>query len=399
MLVNNMDQVFKIFFEGMSVLRVKRKKSDPDHIQLSKSNKPGNMDHIEQNLSELERRGIVHTRVRNDTGVKQFHAGMIFEYLKQNLILEQNQCLLILTNADLYPKEGWTFVFGMTKQSQRICIQSYARHHPNFAQHTDQPTRMFDNKVAKLVQYRAIKTACHELCHVLSMRHCQQYECLMNGSSQLDEADQKPFALCPVCLRKLSYYLDFEGQELQRYKNLREVVKIMNHKDPNQCYKREIALFTSLISALQEVARQTTVPLPRSSMSCHQSDKEGGTQEMMKRMDRKMQAIQQAHWEAQQQLSDGFSSGQLTHQPLSSARTRPGGLDACSSEISLWELQQYKAKGRHANGQNGDRDEKSNLVQKMCQYICCCFSCLQRPDETKNEYQHEQLVQMVSSQE
>ena len=38
-------------------------------------------------------------------------------------------------------------------------------------------------------QYRAIKTACHELAHVLSIRHCQAYECLMNGSSQLEEAD------------------------------------------------------------------------------------------------------------------------------------------------------------------------------------------------------------------
>ena len=47
--------------------------------------------------------------------------------------MRSNECLLVLTNVDLYPKEGWTFVFGMTKQSWRICIQSYARHHPNFA--------------------------------------------------------------------------------------------------------------------------------------------------------------------------------------------------------------------------------------------------------------------------
>ena len=138
---------------------------------------------------------------------------------------------------------------------------------------------MFDSKVAKLVQYRAIKTACHELCHVLSMRHCQAYECLMNGSSQLDEADQKPFALCPVCLRKLSFYLDFEGAELQRYKKLREVVKIMNHKDANQCYQREIALFDNIISALTELARQTQQHMPRSSLSGGVSDKEGGTYE------------------------------------------------------------------------------------------------------------------------
>ena len=76
--------------------------------------------------------------------------------------------------------------------------------------------------------------------------------------------------------------------------------------------------------------------MPRSSQSCAQSDTEGGTQEMMKRMDKKMLLMHQAHFDAQQ-LSDGFSSEQLTHQPLSSARARPGGLEA-SSEISLQEL-------------------------------------------------------------
>jgi len=118
---------------------------------------------------------------------------------------------LVLTNADLYPKDGWTFVFGMTKQSWRICIQSYARHHPYFAK---ERIKKFDSQIARKVQYRAIKTACHELSHVLSIRHCQGYECLMNGSSQLEEADNKPFALCPVCLRKMSSYLGFNGDEL-----------------------------------------------------------------------------------------------------------------------------------------------------------------------------------------
>ena len=51
----------------------------------------------------------------------------------------------------------------------------------------------------------------------------------MNGSSQLDEADQKPFALCPVCLRKLSHYLGFEGEELQRYAGMREIIRYMSY--------------------------------------------------------------------------------------------------------------------------------------------------------------------------
>ena len=66
----------------------------------------------------------------------------------------------------------------------------------------------------------------------------------------------------------------------------------MNHKDPNQCYQREIALFDNIIAALNEVARQAYQLVPRSSLSGGVSEKEGGTLEQMKRMDRKLMAIQ-----------------------------------------------------------------------------------------------------------
>ena len=141
MLVNNMESVIRIFFRGARTLRVKRTASD----QLKKTG--GNS--VEQSLNVLEKKGIVATRVRGDTKVKQFHAGQIFDYLKKNVKLNTNQCLLVLTNADLYPKEGWTFVFGMTKQSWRICIQSYARHHPDFASKDTSKSRQFSNQICK----------------------------------------------------------------------------------------------------------------------------------------------------------------------------------------------------------------------------------------------------------
>jgi len=110
--------------------------------------------------------------------------------------------LLVLTNADLYPRDGWTFVFGMTKPWERICIQSYARHHPEFGEKFEKafvPSRVFNSFTSRKVQYRAVKTACHEIAHVFDLKHCKYYECLMNGSSTMEEADHKPFALCPVC--------------------------------------------------------------------------------------------------------------------------------------------------------------------------------------------------------
>ena len=75
----------------------------------------------------------------------------------------------------------------------------------------------------------------------------------MNGSSQLDEADRKPFALCPVCLRKLSYYFSFEGEELIRYQELREVFRYMNHSDEKNNFKREIKMFEKIIYKLEKL--------------------------------------------------------------------------------------------------------------------------------------------------
>ena len=75
----------------------------------------------------------------------------------------------------------------------------------------------------------------------------------MNGSSQLEEADQKPFALCPVCLRKMSSYLGFNGEELELYTELKDVFQLMNHNDSESNFKREIRLFDRIQRKLNEL--------------------------------------------------------------------------------------------------------------------------------------------------
>ena len=67
-------------------------------------------------------------------------------------------------------------------------------------------------KCENIIIYRSLKTACHELCHVFGMTHCPYYECLMNGSNLIEEADKKPFALCPICIRKIETYFQIEGR-------------------------------------------------------------------------------------------------------------------------------------------------------------------------------------------
>lgn len=98
----------------------------------------------------------------------------------------------------------------------------------------------------------------------------------MNGSSQLEEADHKPFALCPVCLRKMSSYLGFNGQELQLFQELRDVFKLMNHNDTQQSFRRELKLFDRVIARLSDLYEQQGYVSQRS----HQQDAEGGNFEL-----------------------------------------------------------------------------------------------------------------------
>lgn len=108
----------------------------------------------------------------------------------------------------------------------------------------------------------------------------------MNGSSQLDEADQKPFALCPICLRKLSNYLSFEGSELERYQDLRSVVVMMSYGDEDQCFAREIELFDRIINELYEVQlkyARAYLAIKQGQMSVEQAlSNEGGNFEYLK---------------------------------------------------------------------------------------------------------------------
>ena len=49
------------------------------------------------------------TRVRKDTGLIQYNSTQLFSFIEKMVKIEANQSLIILTDSDLYPKEGWSF--------------------------------------------------------------------------------------------------------------------------------------------------------------------------------------------------------------------------------------------------------------------------------------------------
>jgi archaemetzincin len=49
-------------------------------------------------------------------------------------------------------------------------------------------------------------TAVHEIGHLFGLAHCQAWECQMNGTNHLAEADSRPMEFCPACQQKLVWF-------------------------------------------------------------------------------------------------------------------------------------------------------------------------------------------------
>src|SRR4051812_27720027 len=84
-----------------------------------------------------------------------------------------------LTASDLWPGEGWNFVFGEANLRQRTGVWSVYRN--------GDPEMDF-----RLCLRRTLSTASHETGHILGMAHCTAYLCLMNGSTHPHEKDRRP---------------------------------------------------------------------------------------------------------------------------------------------------------------------------------------------------------------
>ncbi|MBI5537550.1 MAG: hypothetical protein HY898_32810 [Deltaproteobacteria bacterium] len=147
----------------------------------------------------------------------QYHTVTLMqEVLRPNLPADA-VCYLGVTMSDLYPEEGWNYVFGQATLEQRVGVYSLARYFPAFWGEKDTP----EARQRGLV--RSFKVLAHETGHMFSLEHCTRYECMMNGSNSLGEMDRAPGFLCPVCLKKLQWNLRFDVRA--RYGRLRDLYR------------------------------------------------------------------------------------------------------------------------------------------------------------------------------
>jgi archaemetzincin len=129
-------------------------------------------------------------RVHPSWGVSQILTGYVTGQVLKPRRPDDAVAVLALTTSDLWPGEGWNFVFGEASLSERVGVWSLARF--------GDP----DKDWAPVLR-RTVQVAAHETGHMLGIEHCIAWQCGMNGSNNLLESDRAPLAFCSECELKV----------------------------------------------------------------------------------------------------------------------------------------------------------------------------------------------------
>ena len=135
------------------------------------------------------------TRKHPQLGMSQILSTYVLDHVLKPRLPNNAVASIAFTNSDLYPGEGWNFVFGQASLADRVGVWSINR--------LGDPAE--SDEAFQRTLLRTLKTGAHETGHMFSMAHCVYYECCMNGSNHLKEANAQPLWLCPQCLAKLCF--------------------------------------------------------------------------------------------------------------------------------------------------------------------------------------------------
>lgn len=168
-------------------------------------------------------------RVHPSWGMDQILSTYVLDQVLTARVPQDAVAVLALTTSDLWPGEGWNFVFGQASLQSRVGVWSIYRN--------GDPEAGAD--AYRLCLRRTLKTATHETGHMFSMLHCTVYECNMCGSNHRVESDRHPLWLCPVCLAKLTWATGVEP--IGRYQRLAAFCKENGLTEEAEFFQKSIA--------------------------------------------------------------------------------------------------------------------------------------------------------------
>ena len=168
-------------------------------------------------------------RIGNENN-QQFLAGYILDnVLKKDKPLKRI-ALMGLTEADLYPKPEWNFVFGLASYRDKVGVSSIYR--------------LQDGKLTNanfnLCLSRLLKISSHEIGHMFGLHHCIVADCVMNGTNSMSETDKNSARLCSLCQKKLNSGIKYDNKK--RLTELKKYFEKNNLIQELQFIKKDIAV-------------------------------------------------------------------------------------------------------------------------------------------------------------
>ena len=122
----------------------------------------------------------------------QYNSSLILRQLIMKPPLDAEKILGVL-DVDLFIPI-LTFVFGEAQLKGIGAVVSTRRLHNRFY-------GLSENR--EVTTDRLLKEAVHELGHTFGLIHCSQPKCVMNSSTYVENIDQKPAELCPLCQKNI----------------------------------------------------------------------------------------------------------------------------------------------------------------------------------------------------
>lgn len=168
-------------------------------------------------------------RVHPQWGDAQILSTHVLDQVLKPRLPEDAAAYIAFTASDLWPGEGWNFVFGQASLRDRVGVWSiYRNGNPDASE-----------KDFALCLRRTLQTATHETGHMFSIPHCIAFECNMCGSNNRKESDRRPLWLCPQCVSKVNWAA--RSDAVTRYEKLKVFCGKNGMKDEEAFYEKSIA--------------------------------------------------------------------------------------------------------------------------------------------------------------
>lgn len=164
-------------------------------------------------------------------GVRQLLTSHILDEILAPELPSDAFATIAFTKSDLWPGDGWNFVFGYASLRERVGVWSLARF--------GEPEKSDAEKKQCLL--RTIKVATHETGHMFSIAHCIKYRCNMQGSNSMEESDTQPLYLCPECHAKILFASGCQPKD--RFEQLIEFCEKHGLDEQKEYFEKALARF------------------------------------------------------------------------------------------------------------------------------------------------------------